>query len=84
MTASPIVLTSGAGVRRDDLPEVAEVQPHEVERLQVTDPLIQRGRSLHVGEEQGEVADDQALAGDDRLFGEEVEEGLVGEDLRAR
>ena len=56
---------------------------HEVERVQVADALVERGRALEVGEEQREPPDRQALAGDDRLGVEEVEERLVREQLGA-
>jgi hypothetical protein len=62
---------------------VAKVQPDEIERLQVADPLVELGRRLQIGEEEGESPHGQAFTGDDRLAGEQVEERLVREQLGA-
>ena len=41
-------LHEGTRVARDAFPQIAEVQPHEVERLQVADPLVQRDRWIEL------------------------------------
>ena len=52
---------------------------HEVERDEVADPLVERGRALQVGEQEGEAGDLQALVDVERVGPVDVAEGLVGE-----
>ena len=52
---------------------------HQVEGHQVADPLVELGRALQVGEQEGEAGDLQALVDVERVGAIDVAEGLVGQ-----
>ena len=79
ITASPIVLTTAPALGGDDLVQRAEMRAHQVEGDQVADPLVELGRALEVGEQEGEAGDLEPLVDVERVGAVDVAEGLVGE-----
>ena len=65
------------------LAQPVEMLLDQLERVEVADPLVERGRSLDVGEQQGDVADRQTLGTADDLGAEQVPEGLAGQQMLA-
>src|SRR5262249_48503250 len=61
-----------------------EVAHHPSEGGGVADVAVESRRAAEVGEEEGEAADGDLLAGPEDLRGEEVTEALEGGDLRRR
>ena len=76
-------LDHGSSLRCDDLLQDAEVRPNEVEGDEVSDTLVKLGRSLQVGEQEGEARDLQTLVDGQRVSPEDIAEGLVCEKLLA-
>ena len=72
-------LDHGAAFGRDDLVQRAEMLAHQVEGDQVADPLVELGRALEVGEQEGEAGDLQPLVDVERVGAVDVAEGLVGQ-----
>src|SRR5215207_1608602 len=72
-------LDHGSSLRCDDLLQDA----NEVEGDEVSDTLVKLGRSLQVGEQEGEARDLQTLVNVQRVSPEDVAEGLVCEKLLA-
>ena len=72
-------LHDGAALQGDDLLEHAEVRPHQVEGRQVADAVVELGRALEVGEQEGEAGDLEALVDVQRVGAVDVAERLVGE-----
>ena len=68
-----------AGLGRDDLVQHAEMRAHEVVGDEIADPLVELGRALEVGEQEGEAGDLQPLIDVERVGAVDVAEGLVGE-----
>ena len=79
ITASPMVLTTAPRLGRDDLVQHAEMLAHQVEGDEIADPLVELGRALEVGEQEGEAGDLQPLVDVERVGAIDVAEGLVGE-----
>jgi hypothetical protein len=52
---------------------------HQVERHQVADALVEPGRALEVGEQEGEAGDLEPLVDVERVGAIDVAERLVGE-----
>src|ERR671912_370973 len=65
---------------RHDLLQHAEMRPHEVEGRKVADALVELGRALEVGEQEGEARDLEALVDVERIGPVEIAEALVGEE----
>ena len=55
----------------------------ELEGVQIADPLIERGRSSDVGEQERDVADRDALGAAHDLGTEQAAERLAGEQVLA-
>ena len=55
----------------------------QLEGVEIADPLIERGRSPDVGEQQPDVADREALRATDHLGAEQALERLAGEQVLA-
>ena len=67
----------GALFRRDDFQQRVEMRAHQIERGEIADPLVQRGRSLQIGEQEGQRRDLEALIDAEIVGLEHVAEGLV-------
>ena len=66
-------------LRSDDLQQRTEMGAHQIEGREIADPLVQRGRSLEVGEKEGQRRDLEALVDVEIVGLEDVAKGLVGQ-----
>ena len=55
------------------------MRAHQIEGGEIADPLVQRGRALEVGEQEGQRGDLQPLVDVEIVGLEDVAEGLVGQ-----
>ena len=76
-------LDHGAVVGGRHILKPVEMLLHQREGVEVTDPVVQRGRPLQVGEQQRDVLDADPLGGPDHLGPEQGAEGLGGEQSLA-
>ena len=60
------------------------MRPHEVERGQVADPLIEFGGAFKVGEQKGQAGNLEPLIGIDRVGAVEVTKHLAGQQTLGR
>ena len=72
-------LDDGAGLGGDDLVQHPEMRPHQVEGDEVADPIVEFGRALQVGEQEGQAGDLEPLVEVERVGSVDVAEGLVGQ-----
>src|SRR6266699_229628 len=79
ITASPIVFTTAPFLRGDDFQQGVEMRTHQIECGEISDPLVQRGGALEVGEKERQRRDLQALIDIEIVGLEDVAEGLVGQ-----
>ena len=56
---------------------------HQLEGVEIADPLVEGGRPFDVGEQDGDVADREALGTTDHLGAEQALEGLAGQQMLA-
>ena len=56
-----------------------EMRAHQIEGGEIADPLVERGRTLEVGEQEGQRRDLEALVDIEIVGLEDVAEGLVRE-----
>ncbi len=80
ITASPMVLTTAPDSSPTIVVQHIEMRAHQVVGGEIADALVERGRALEVGEQEGEAEDFQPLIDVERFGAEEVAEGLVGEE----
>src|SRR5882724_13555114 len=72
-------LYDGAFLRGDDFQQGVEMRTHQIECGEISDPLVQRGGALEVGEKERQRRDLQALIDIEIVGLEDVAEGLVGQ-----
>ena len=68
-----------AFLRGDDLQQRMEMRAHQIECGEIADPLVQGGRALQIGEQEGQRCDLEALIDAEIVGLEDVAEGLVGQ-----
>ena len=77
-------LDDGAGLGGDDLVQHPEMAAHEIVGDKVADPLVELGRALEIGEQEGQAGDLEALIDVERVGAVDVAEGLVAEQALRR
>ena len=77
ITASPMVFTTAPFSDGDDLEQRIEMRAHEIEGGEIADPLVERGRALEIGEQEGQRGDLEPLVDVEIVGLEHVAEGLV-------
>ena len=72
-----------AAVGDGGLAQPVEMLLHQLEGVEIADPLVEGGRPFDVGEQDGDVADREALGTTDHLGAEQALEGLAGQQMLA-
>ena len=65
--------------RRDDFQQRLKMRAHQIKRSEIADPLIQRGRALQIGEQEGQRGDLEPLVDTEIVGLVDVAKRLVGQ-----
>ena len=74
-----MVLTTAPASAEHDVVQHVEMLAHEIEGDEIADPFVELGRTLEIGEQEGQARDLQPLISVERVGAVDVAESLVGQ-----
>jgi len=84
MTASPIVFTTAPASAATTWCKYVKMLTHKIVGDEIADTLVERGRALKIGEQEGEACDLEPLIDIERVGAKDVAKCLVGEETLRR